>query len=586
MARGIFVLAVLCVAGTAAFAQEPPKQEPPKQDVATPTEEVATKESTATFSSKVNLVMVPVVVRDRSGHAVGTLKKEDFQLFDRGKPQLITRFQIEKEADRIKPVVVASDDIDVPKPEGGELPPGAKTAVIPSRFIAYVFDDLHLEIGDMMQARNAARQHLAENLRPDERVAIYTTSGKVMLDFTDDLGKIGEAMQKIAPHINSSQNDCPPVTFYQADMIENHNDPTALQVAVSDTLACNSGMDPNSAQNLAKAAASRALVMGEQDSRTALMVLKDIAARMAASPGERMMVLVSGGLYVTDFERREEIDMIDRAIRSNVMVNSLDARGLYTYIPGGDASVSSFNRSQSPQTTINRTSLDRMAHMASSDVMGELADGTGGIFFQNNNDLREGYRRTTQPPEFIYMLGFSPQNLKLDGSYHTLKVSFTLKNGNSLVARRGYYAPKHEADEAELAHEEIREALFSREEIQDIPIQVQTQFFKTDDEKAKLAVLARVDLKPLHFRKADGRNRNDLVIVAGIFDRNGNLVTAIEKTIEMRLKEETFDARLKAGITIRSSLDITPGSYVVRVVLRDQEGKMMTARNRVVEIPY
>ena len=154
------------------------------------------------------------------------------------------------------------------------------------------------------------------------------------------------------------------------------------------------------------------------------------------------------------------------------------------------------------------------------------------------------------------------------------------------MARRGYYAPRHEADEAEVAHEEIREALFSREEIQDIPILVQTQFFKTDDEKAKLAVLARVDLKPLRFRKEEGRNRNDLVIVAGVFDRNGNLVTAIQKTIEMRLKDETFDARVKAGITIRSSVDIAPGSYVVRVVLRDQEGKMMTARNRVVEIPY
>jgi len=584
MARGIFVLAVLSVAGTAALAQEAPKQE-----AATPAEEVATKEATATFSSKVNLVMVPVVVRDRSGHAVGTLKKEDFQLFDRGKVQVISRFQIEKEADRIKPVLVSSEDVEPPKPEGSEPPPGARSAVIPSRFIAYVFDDLHLEVGDMLQVRNAARQHLAENLRPDERVAIYTTSGKVMLDFTDDLGKIGEAMQRISPKINTTQHDCPPVSFYQADQIQNYNDASALQVATSDALTCasmNPQTDMQSAQNMARAAASQALAIGEQDSRTSLMVLKDIAARMAASPGERMMVLISGGFYLTDFERREEIEMIDRAIRSNVMVNSLDARGLTVFIAGGDASVSNFNRSMSPQSSILRTSFERTEQLALSDVLGELSDGTGGVLFQNNNDLREGFKRTTQPPEFIYMLGFSPQNLKLDGSYHALKVSFTLKNGNTLVARRGYFAPRHEADEAELAHEEIREALFSREEIQDIPLQVQTQFFKTDDEKAKLAVLARVDLKPLHFRKDQGRNWDNLVIVAGVFDRNGNLVTAIQKTVEMRLKDETFEVRVKAGITIRSSLDVTPGSYVVRVVLRDQEGKMMTARNRVVEVPY
>ncbi len=583
MTRGILVLGVLSVGGTAALAQETPKPE-----VGTPVQEVATKDATATFSSKVNLVMVPVVVRDKLGHAVGTLKKEDFLLFDRGKPQTITRFQIEKEADRIKPVLIASDDAEVPKPEGGELPPGAKSAVIPSRFIAYVFDDLHLQISDMMQARNAARQHLAENLRPDERVAIYTTSGKVMLDFTDDLGKIGETMLKITPNVNNSVHDCPPMTYYQADQIQNYNDSMALQVAIADTMAC-AYMDPSQAamaKAQAQAAVSRALAIGEQDSRTALLVLKDIARRMSATPGERMMVLVSGGFHVTEFERREEMDMIDRAIRSNVMVSSLDARGLYTSIPGGDASTSTFNRSQSPQATINRTSLERLEQMASTDVLAELADGTGGILFQNNNDLREGFRRTTQPPEFIYMLGFSPQNLKLDGAYHTLKVSFTLKNGNTLVARRGYYAPRHEADEAELAHEEIREALFSREEMQDIPIQVQTQFFKSDDQKVKLAVLARIDLKSLRFRKDQGRNWDDLVIVAGVFDRNGNLVTAIQKTIEMRLKDETFEMRLNAGITVKSSLDISPGNYVVRVVLRDHEGKMMTARNRVVEIPY
>ena len=72
-----------------------------------------------------------------------------------------------------------------------------------------------------------------------------------------------------------------------------------------------------------------------------------------------------------------------------------------------------------------------MEQLVVGDVMGELADGTGGIVFQNNNDLREGYLRTTQPPEFIYMLGFSPQNLKMDGAYHNLKVSLTLKNGMS-----------------------------------------------------------------------------------------------------------------------------------------------------------
>src|ERR1700733_7524014 len=77
------VLAVfLCLAlAGAAAAQEQP--------------EIASRESAATFSSKVNLVSVPVVVRDSKGRAVGNLRQEDFRLLDKGKPQVITRFSVQ-----------------------------------------------------------------------------------------------------------------------------------------------------------------------------------------------------------------------------------------------------------------------------------------------------------------------------------------------------------------------------------------------------------------------------------------------------------------------------------------------------------
>src|ERR1700684_501490 len=136
MARGIFVLAVLSVAGTAALAQEAPQQE-----AATPTEEVATKEATATFSSKVNLVMVPVVVRDSSGHAVGTLRKEDFQLFDKGKLQFISKFSIDRPS---APLIVPNAGVETDS-EGNtknDKPSGSPgTGPVATRFVAWIFDD-------------------------------------------------------------------------------------------------------------------------------------------------------------------------------------------------------------------------------------------------------------------------------------------------------------------------------------------------------------------------------------------------------------------------------------------------------------
>src|SRR5258705_12436444 len=76
-----------------------------------PVGEVAQKDEPAIFKARVNLVPVPVVVRDRKGQAIGTLTKEDFQLSDRGKPQYIARFSVEKAGTRvIKPIEIEAAD--------------------------------------------------------------------------------------------------------------------------------------------------------------------------------------------------------------------------------------------------------------------------------------------------------------------------------------------------------------------------------------------------------------------------------------------------------------------------------------------
>jgi VWFA-related protein len=523
----------------------------------------------------VNLVMVPVVVRDSKGKAIGTLKKEDFQLFDKGKPQTIARFAIEKADGRVVPIEVTATDPDAEKtPEG---PPPA------SRFTAYLFDDMHAAFGDLAQARTAAIKHLGATLKGADRVAIFTTSGQVALDFTDDRDKLAETMNRITPRsrLTHTGTECPDVTDYMADRIINMSDPIMTAAAAREAMACGAATQMTVATALAQAAASRVLNISDADAQVALQTLKASVQRMAAMPGQRTIVLVSPGFLVTQTHRQDEIDVIDRAIRSNVTINTLDARGLYTLIPGGDAS----QPFGSAAATRNKALYQTESALAQGDVLGELADGTGGTFFHNNNDLQDGFRRTSEAPEFMYVLGFAPQNLKFDGSYHALKVTAKDTRGVSLQARRGYYAPKHANDPAEDAKEEIRVALFSRDEMSDFPVDVHTQFFKATDKNARLSVLAHVDLKHIRFKKAEGRNRNTLSIVAAVFDRNGILIGAIQKDVEMRLRDETFDARLAAGVSMKTSFDVSPGSYIIRLVVRDFEGQMMAARNGVVEIP-
>jgi VWFA-related protein len=566
-------------APTSAPAAQPPVAQPSAQGN---TAEMNSRDEPTTFKVNVRLVLVRVVARDPKGHAVGNLHKEDFQLFDKGKPQVISQFSVEQPGAQVALASKSSEPI------GGEAPAQkGKVPDIPERFIAFVFDDVHLKFGDLAQVRAAADRHLA-TLLPTDRVAIFSTSGQTMLDFTDDRAQLHATLLRLQPRpvTNSGVQGCPDVNYFLGDLIENKHDMQATDLATQDALYCRFGGDQSflhQAQQEAKTAASQAVINGETESRLALGVLKDIVRRAALMPGQRSVVLVSPGFLTPQLET-DYMELIDRALRSQIIIDALDARGLYTIVPGGDASVPG-SANVGAQFIGLKVQYQSASAAAESDVMAVLADGTGGTFFQNNNDLDEGLRRVSTSPEYYYVLGFTPQNLKLDGNFHGLKVTVKSPEKLSVQSRRGYFAPKHVADPTQEAKEEIDDALFSQEELHDLPVGLHTQFFKSNEADAKLTVLAHVDVKQLRFRKAEGRNWNDLTVVSALFDRNGTFLQGSEKTLQMRLKDETLQNKLGSGITMRASFDVKPGSYLVRLVVRDSEGRLMSAENGAVEIP-
>jgi VWFA-related protein len=575
-------------------APPPPQDAPAKSDAppaqpqapaapnSSSTSEVSSHDTPATFKVRVNLVLVRVVVRDAEGHVVPNLKKEDFQLFDSRKAQVISNFSVETpESHRIPPSA---------PPAPSETPteaPGVTPAALPQRFVAVVFDDIDLQMQDATFVRGAATR-LFGALAPSDRVGIYTTSGQLTQEFTDDREALQRSLLGIVPRPvagTTGSHDCPEVTYYQADQIENFHDSQGLAVATEEAVQCAFNGDETKkpqAQSLAQAASMRALSTGNSQTEYVYRHLEDATRRLASMPGQRIMVLVSPGFIVTS-QTLQSSDLVDRANRANIVINTIDARGLYAPDAMGDIA-------DPPKDTFRtagiKGSYRLQTQFAQTGILGQLADGTGGTFFHNRNDVDEGLRQAVAAPPLSYLLGFSPQNMKIDGRYHELKVTLTNKQKFAVQARHGYYAPRTIADPAEAAKEEIQEALFSQDEIRDLPVELQTQFFKADQTRARLAVLTHVDLKGIRFRKAEGRNRDDLTIVTAIFDENGNFVMGGEKIVEMRLLEPTLDRLSRSGFTVKSSFDIKPGTYLVRLVVRDAEGAQMAARNGAVNIPY
>jgi VWFA-related protein len=545
--------------------------------------ELTTRDTAPTFKVRVNEVLVRVVVRTEAGKVVPDLTKEDFQLFDNRKPQTITSFRIDTpETNAVKPQAITTQN-----PDGG---PPAVTPVptLPQRFVAVVFDDTDLVIQDAAFVRFEA-QKLFDTLPPSDRVGVFSTSGQVTVDFTSERMRLKDSLSRIVPRpltgSGAAVNECPSISFYQARQMLEYHDTLAEQIAEQEFIACTSTSHPppaNVIQAVVRGKANAVLAGGEAQVEMVYRHLEDAMRRLAVMPGQRVMVLVSPGFVLT-METQEQGDLIERANRSGIVINTIDARGLYTPNIMGDISEP---MNDLPQTSGARDSWRLSEQFEQGVILGELADGTGGTFFHNRNDLDVGMERAVAAPEVSYLLGFSPQNLKYDGKMHLLKVSLTSKSKFVIQARHGYYAPRTAKDPAQEAKEEIQEAIFSQEEIHDVPMELQTQFFKTSDTQAKLAVLTRVDVNAIRFRKDAGRSKDNLTFATAIFDENGNFITGGEKVLEMRLLDPTLARLDRTGLTVKSSFDIKPGTYLVRMVVRDGEGAQMAAKNGAVTIPY
>lgn len=546
-------------------------------------QEVTTKDTPATFVSKVNLVPVTVVVRENNGRAIGNLTKEDFRLFDNGKPQFISRFSVE---DPSKPVVLEKQAVS---PDEAQSEAPAQTLQVATRFVAYLFDDIHARWEDLARARDAAARQIATSLSPTDRAAIYTTSGQTMLEFTNDQAQLQETLlllrsRPIAGGTNGNF-ECPVVSYYMADLLINRQDDEAWKNAIDETYIC-ANLDPrfippSEPRSLVQSAAMRVLNSGSHETRVSLDVLGKVVRRISAMPGQRSIILASPGFLTPDLHQ-DVSEVISRAIRANVIISAIDARGLWTE-PGFSAADKS--PVGGPDLAMIKNRYAHFEAQSQEEVLAELSSATGGTFVHNTNDLSSGFKQLAAAPEFIYLLGFTPTSLKSDGKFHNIKVTLKDARGFTLQARRGYYAPRRETGAAEQVRQDIEDAVFSREVMKDFPVELHTQFFKPSETDAKLSVLARIDVRRLKFGLEAGRHTNSLKLVTALFDPNGNYIVASEKVVDFHLLEETLAKKLNNGLTVKTSFDVKPGSYVIRLVARDSEGQMMAAENTAVEIP-
>lgn len=283
--------------------------------------------------------------------------------------------------------------------------------------------------------------------------------------------------------------------------------------------------------------------------------------------GERSILVVSPGFLTGDYHF-DSVETMDRAIRSDVVINALDARGLYVD--------TAFKAERGGLVDVTLLDYQRRSDRVMSDVLQEFADATGGTFIHNTNDLGGGMRRLAFPPEYSYVLAFSPKDLKHDGRYHKLKVTVTEPNV-SVTAREGYFAPRTLSDPEQGARRDIKALLFSQQAIKDFPFELQTKVSSRGGSSAQLSVAVRIDAGNIRQGEA---SRSNVMIVSALFDSNGKLLNGDEKSVQM-LRDPSD---LQSAINVESSFPIQAGRYVVKVVVRGPDGQL-SAASTPVEVP-
>jgi VWFA-related protein len=178
--------------------------------------------------------------------------------------------------------------------------------------------------------------------------------------------------------------------------------------------------------------------------RSNLQQLEEVVKYSSRMPGQRIVIFGSPGFLSEDVDQYQLERIVDQALRLQVVISSLDPRGLAIVARQADASLNYLPTAAGSGGAMHR--LDQNREVVAMGPLGELAEGTGGEFFHNNNDLRAGFGRLAGSPE-SYILAFAPKDLKPDGKFHQLKVTLAEKvSAYSIQARRGYFAPRNEVE--------------------------------------------------------------------------------------------------------------------------------------------
>jgi VWFA-related protein len=494
------------------------------------------------------LVQVDVTVTDKNKKPVSGLKRDDFELYDNGKLQSITTFAYEETKSRR----IEEDS----EPE--RALPKAISAGELRRAVAFIVDTLHMRSENLHRTQKMLEDFIDNKMQAGDLVLILPTAGGSGLfqQFTSDRRLLHRAVDRLRPFLSITE--------------------VRRNVAVPPT------MTMPGRGGISQGAISRPDPLEEFDVRSTLMTLNNVTKSLGILPGRKIGIFVSEGFRPFKTQTTADIsDVTRRAQRANVIFYSINPKGL----EANGLTAADDVAGQDLSTVLNERFEDNF-EMESS--LHTIALDTGGKFYRNNNDIKQGLDGLLQINAAYYLLGFQPEEGKWDGKFHTLKVAVRGRPDLSVSTRKGYTARGEKTEETKITNPKVAqviEAISSPLVRRDIDLQL-TPFYSDNSKREPITrTLLHIDATRLNFKQVEGRYKTDLEVVGFIFDSQGKLADNFNDIIALNFLPKTYEETLKRGLLSSRTMNLKPGVYQLRVFVRETDSGLIGTANNFIDIP-
>ncbi len=513
------------------------------------------------FRTQTILVQVPVVITDKSGNHIHGLTKDEFHVFENGKEQKVSTFE---------EIVTTHAKLPVTAPKPGEFANLTLSEQQPRTVTVIALDTVNTPFLDQTYGRRELVKYLASNIDSGQVLAlmIITSHGlKIVQGLTGDSEQLVRVLKKASGEMPAMQGVG---VDAQAD---------AAAGDAPDLPSSLSGSDPSAAMAAFVEHGDAVYAQFQQQNaiETTMNAFLGIAWSLSGIPGRKSLIWATGGFPFTISSPAAVPGgylsaLYERAMAAltgaQISVYPVDVRGLVNTSPVGNASQSGGRTGAALLRQINNRSW---LQQSSIDTLNEFADMTGGKAFYNTNDLASSFRRAADDASSYYLAGYYLDTHNNHAGWRELKVKVDKKDAE-VRARKGFFVTNATIHLDATRNTDLTYALTSPIEGTGVPLTMKWLGVSGDGEKKKAEFQVHLPPDSVSIEGGEGQNHLNFDIATAAFvdnSKNGKPAMSVDKTITAAVPEAQMATFRANGIGFKNSLELGPGQYTVRVVIRD-----------------